>query len=478
MKRKVSKILSLLLALTLMCSFNSNVVFAEEYNVTENPAISDIKIHLPDNVDMTIDNSSIDKESVVKANSDVIASYIADELQIATFQNDTDQNSVIYYGSDTGYLAQTNDYLLYSINLTHGDYLQARLKLPNNAQIDYDLLLFDSALSLIKSSDYITCTDGSGTLDESIGYLAAGDELVYICVYSVGGGGETEAYTLDYSITTNFSDSSEPDENVKEATTLNLGVSGANITGKLNSPIDNDWYSFTVLDSPQYDKIRLSINSSSDTNGCEIEIYQNLLSDYYGMYYMGSGNGGEVELPAGIYYLRIVSTNTFNNFDAGDIPVYNLSVVPVSKADTVSIVYYDLPLNKISYNEGFYYRLEEDRTLPNILIVHGRATYTASDLTKRAAANVKITGEVYDKEWAAIGQPELARVYGSAITDSNGNFTMRIHLYPACGGLSYRVDGNYTHHYDFMRVTISLTNNKDIIARDYFYYYKYSDYTG
>ena len=99
------------------------------------------------------------------------------------------------------------------------------------------------------------------------------DEEVYICVYSVGGGSQTEAYTLDYSVTTDFSDSSEPDENAKEAKTLNIGGAGANVTGNLNSPIDNDWYSFTVLDSPQYDKIRLSIDSSSDANGCNIEIY-------------------------------------------------------------------------------------------------------------------------------------------------------------------------------------------------------------
>lgn len=222
------------------------------------------------------------------------------------------------------------------------------------------------------------------------------------------------------------------------------------------------------LTVPQYDRIRLNIQSSSSTNGCKFEIYQNLVSDYFGMFYMGSGNGGEVVLPAGTYYLRIVSTNTFSDFNAEDIPVYTLSVAPVSKVDMVSIAYFDLPLNKIEYNEGLYDRLEENDMVPNILVVHGRATYKG-----RGAANVIISGEVFDRQWIDGNQPELARVYGTAITDSNGNFTMKIQLNPACGGLSYNI-GYSTHHYDFMRVTVYLANNKSITDRNYFYYYKYS----
>lgn len=244
-----------------------------------------------------------------------------------------------------------------------------------------------------------------------------------------------------------------------------------------NSPIDNDWYSFTVLDSPQYDKIRLSISSSSGMNGCNMEIYQNLVSDYYGMLCIGSGKGGEVGLPAGTYYLRIVSTNTFSNFDAEDIPVYHLSVVPVCKVDQVSIEYFDLPLKRVNYGQGLYQEFAEDRTMPNILVVHGRATYTASDLTERAAANVRISGEVYDQQWADNDQPDMARVYGSAITDSNGKFTMKIYLNSALGGLRYNV-GVSIHYYDYMRVTVNLANNLAIKDVDYFYYLKFEDFIG
>ncbi len=120
MKRKVTKIVSLLSALTLLFAFNSMAAFAKEYNVTENFTIGDIEISVPDTVDMMTDNVSIDKESVVKSNSDRIAEYIANEIRFAAPQNDVEQSSTIYYGSDSGYLAQTNDYLLYFVNLTPG----------------------------------------------------------------------------------------------------------------------------------------------------------------------------------------------------------------------------------------------------------------------------------------------------------------------------------------------------------------------
>ncbi len=99
-------------------------------------------------------------------------------------------------------------------------------------------------------------------MEESIGYLPTSDELVYMGIFSLVGGSTTEAYTLDFSILTNYpelSDSGEPNENAQEAAALNLGSSGATVSGMINSPVDNDWYSFTVIDSPRYNKMRLNL---------------------------------------------------------------------------------------------------------------------------------------------------------------------------------------------------------------------------
>ena len=144
-------------------------------------------------------------------------------------------------GTISNYLTQTNDYHLYSLNLTNGSYLQARLTCPSNANIDYDLLLFDSSLNLIKSSDYVTYITETTTIEESIGYIAGSNINLYLCVYSVNGGSSTDFYTLDFSISSNY-DTNESDENVNEAITASMGASGTTVTRTLSSPIDNDWY--------------------------------------------------------------------------------------------------------------------------------------------------------------------------------------------------------------------------------------------
>ena len=178
MKRKI---LTVLLALVLTTSLSQNYVFAKEYDVKEDTSIGDMEIDLSDNAKIMQRDNLIKEEAVVESNMNRIAMYTADEIQVANTEDEVTQSSELYYGSVSGYLSQTNDYVLYPISISAGNYLQARLTLPNDAQIDYDLLLFDSSLSLIKSSDYVTCTSEERTLDESVGYLATNNEKIYIC---------------------------------------------------------------------------------------------------------------------------------------------------------------------------------------------------------------------------------------------------------------------------------------------------------
>lgn len=470
MKRKI---LAILISSMLTVSIVQNCVFAKEYNVKESISVDDIEIDLSDNAKIILRDNCSEEETVVKSNRSEIAMYTADEIQVASLENDKISNSELYYGSVSGYLSHTNDYVMYPISVSAGDYLQSRLILPNDSQIDYDLLLFDTSLSLIKSSDYVTCTSDKRTLDESVGYLATSDEKIYICVYSVGNGSTTEAYTLDYSLTTNFTDNGEPNENAKESVQLDLNTSGITVSGKINSPIDNDWYSFNVIDSPEYDKIRLNITSDSESNDCRIEIYKNLISDYCAMLMIGSGNGGEISLPSGKYYIRIVSTNSSNNFNAVDIPTYDLIVTPVSRVEDVEINYFEGYCGHIVYDypEGDYYRIEEKK--PNVIAIHGRATYTDDNGIKKGAANVNIYGEVINKQWEANRRPDMAYTDGSVIADSNGFFTLRINLKSGLGGLYYSAPVS-VHHYDLMEVNVTAINNENITDRDYFYLLKSS----
>ena len=478
MKRNViTRFLAIFLSVLLTSSVQVREVCAKEYNVPVSSETGDIEINLGEPIVKVPKEKIFDENTILTDNEIEIQPYMEAEIQLADAQEDSEVTSDIYYGSISGYLSQTNEYRLYPVTLSAGDYFQATLKLPTDSQIDYDLLLFDSSISLIKSSDYVTCTTGNGTLDESVGYLATADEKLYVCVYSVAGGSQTEAYTLDYSVTTNFYDSSEPDENAKEATALQLGTAGVSVSRKLNSPIDNDWYSFTVMDSPTYDKIRLAISSSSATNGCNIEIYRNLVSNYYGMQFIGSGNGGEIELPAGTYFLRVVSTNTFTDFNAGDIPTYTLSVVPVSKVDEVTITSYwsNMGNSNITYSEGTFYRVDENYT--NKIFIKGRAYYTDENGVRQPAANAKIDGKVVDQQWENLNRPDMSTVTSTTTTDSNGYYEIMFTLKMAVGGLSERVIVS-THYYDLMYVTINSANNDTIKAIGKFYYLKYSDYSG
>lgn len=480
--KKFKKWLCGVLSVTMLLGV-SNIACANEPEIEENLEIGmkfemevgDIEINLPDNDVIAADkNMSVDDQAV-EADGDEVVLYSPAEIQ--TFA--MDDESTLYYGTVSGYLTQTGEYALYQVNLTAGNYLQARLSLPNASGIDYDLVLYDSALQVIKTSDYYTFLNSTGTLEESIGYKATTDEQVYMGVFSVGGGSNTLAYTLDFSITTNFSDDSEPNENAKEAYALNVNTSGTSVSRKLNSPIDNDWYVFTVLDTPAYDKIRLNITSSSATNGCMLEIYRNLTSDgYYAMQFIGSGTEGEVALPAGTYYLRIISTNTFSNFNYGEIPTYNLSVSSVPRVDEIEISKFTCynGVDNAEYYEGVLFRMEENQYGDDYVNILGMA-YTIDQFgNKSGAPNVRINAVVIDQQWADDGRDDLAYVFGSAVTDSRGTFVITIWLNEPRGGKVCDT-GDSWHYYDLMKAFISTTSSS-VTDEKYFYYLQKSIWHG
>lgn len=381
--------------------------------------------------------------------------------------------SSLYNWTVSGYLTKTGTYALYAVDLPAGSYLQARLTLPNNNQIDYDLVLYDSALSVIKASDYLTYLNAAGTIPESIGYNAASDERVYIGIFSSFGGSDTETYTLEFSIATNYSENNEPNENAKEAIALTLGEDGANasVSGALNSAIDNDWYSFTVRNNLHYNKMRFDMDFTSKTNGYNLEVYKRISSDYFGMQLVASGNGGEVDLSAGTYYLRVVCTNTINNFNPGDFPTYKLTVSPVSKVDGIRITRYSGGYRwaECTYSEGPHQRTYEVLDMPTIIFITGQVYYKEGP-NEFAANNVIVNATITDPQWEGI-EPEWVTVHGTAVTtaERNGFFEMEVYLNPPRGGLEY-VGSRYIHVYDLMEVLLTTPSNTHAGDYDYFYY--------
>lgn len=486
MTKKVTSILALLMTLILMGSCETIYTFAQEYEVEEDSAIDDIEDNLPeefvfeedfvtddievcftDNNSTKVNKNITDEELNVEINGSEIPLYVADEIEAIDAGDETEQDSIIHCGSVSGYLSETGDYILYPANLSAGDYLQARLSVPSNAEINYALVLYDSSLNVIKLCDYITYLNGTKSLEESIGYLSTSDERIYIGVFACYGGSETEAYTLDFTITTNFlniSDGNEPNENAQEASVLNLGQSGASVSGMLISAIDNEWYTFSVLDKPEYNKIRLQVSSTSNVNGCKMEIYRNLIEDDYAMQLVASGTEGEISLPAGTYFLRVVSTNTFSDFNSGDIPTYNLSVVPVSRVDAIDISSYSgtRGVADVAYPEGLSYCLFDAES--NFINIRGFVYYKDSMGNKHSAANVKLIGKVVNTSWESRNRPDISTTYGTTITRANGYFTMRVNLNRSLGLRTYHGD-----YYDYMTVEIYPQNDSQKCETGYFY---------
>ena len=477
MKKKLKrfKIYALFMALVLMTVSKTQYVFAAENEVQENLPKNDMELSILEDVEVTSGKSLTAEELDVTISGEEPTIYGSEE-QISAISDDT--SSTLYTATVSGCLAKSGDYALYAAELPAGSYLQARLTLPNNNQIDYDLVLYDSALSIIKASDYLTFLNQTGTLEESVGYKAISNEKVYIGIFSSNGGSDTEEYKLDFSIATNYSENNEPNENAKEAVALNLGKSGASVSGALNSAIDNDWYSFTVLDSLNYDKIRLDMDFVSKTNDYNIEIYRNLSTDYYAMQLIAYGKGGQITLSAGTYFLRVVCTNTLNDFNAGDFPTYKLSVIPVTKVDKIKITKFSgYHGATVDYPQGTYYRIDENEYGPNQIMITGWAYYEDIAGNKYAAPNVKVDATITDLQWSAIDRPDMDTVYGSAITDQNGSFTMNIYLNPALGGLSH-VAIVSTHYYDLLQVYLAVSDNTSVNYQDYFYLLKLSDFSG
>lgn len=495
MRRKASKILSLSMALVLMGSFNPLHVSAKEYEdegdcivddvnfgladicgANEGFVVEDMEVCFPNSEGKEVDltaaveglKAEISGEALALYAAEILPADTAEGIQTFAADNRAGQDSTLSFGTLSDYLAEAGAYKLYSLNISAGDYLQARLTVPNNVNIDYALVIFDSELNILKQSDYATCLNGTQALEESVGYLCTSDRLVYIGVLALKGGSTTEAFTLDFSVTTNFSENGEPNENVLEAAGLNLGNSGATVSGSVNSPVDNDWYSFGVINSPKYYKIRFNLTSSSSTNGCKMEIYKNVGTGNLSMQLVGSGSGeGEISLSAGTYYVRIISKNTLNEFNPADIPVYSLSIVPVSKVDSIQIKSLEGPVgsDNCTYHEGTHYRLYD--AVPNWIKVSG-VCYSDTQFNV-IATNVKINVAVYNMDTQSIR-------YGAAVIGNDGWFHITVPVDPAEGKRIYENHPTSTlitfHKYDLMRVIVWPGDDESKNVVDTFYLYQ------
>lgn len=381
----------------------------------------------------------------------------------------------------TDYLTQGNTYKLYSIDLDAGNYLQASLNVPNDASVDYDLVLYDSNLSMLKYSNQIPVSyNGSIPIEESLGYIAQSDETVYIAVFLFSNNSNSLTYTLNLAVSDINEDSSETDDNVNECIDTQLNYANYMENRIINSPIDYDWFKFSVIDDEvYYSKIRLNIlYNGAHANDCKFDLYQNLASGTgnYALYKLVSGNGGEITLDPGEYYLRVSTTDDINSFDINNaITSYCIEIGPETPMTNITITSLTGPnaVNDIEYDFGYLTRIDEMD--PSYVEVSGRATYTDEFNIAHGANNILIQGLVDNTSWDILNQPSLRWSFGEARTSFGGYFTIRIPLQSGCGYWLYH-NGISIHHYDHMRIEVKNKFNSSPNSDRYFYLLKVSDW--
>ncbi len=438
-------------------------------------------ISINDEENFELNEENIDAEETLKvednkAETEELVEDVSDAEEIIETEEELEEAEInqsnYLYTTVSGTLGKPGDYSLLPLELTKGDYLQAKMVPPNEASVDYDLRLYDENFNLLAVSDYATVMlSGDTTIDESIGYVLQADMQVYVCVISTGNGSTSAPFSLDIAVTRNSKDMYEVDETAVKAATIEfVNYSGGSITRNINSPIDSDWYVFNVEDSPAYNKMRIGLTNNSP-NGCKLEIYQNVLgnSSYYGMIKIGEGSGGELKLPAGQYYARIVGNSPMNSFDATNIGSYTFSIEPVGRVDEISITYIDGAGREFMSNyfpEGNYYKIAYyDSTYMSVI---GQAYYLDEKGERHPSPNAMLHGLTINHSQLELGNNGMAYANGTGYTDNMGNYKIFIPLIKGVGLRKY-TSSRLFYFYDFMDIKVNSCDNLDINTVDHFY---------
>ena len=379
-------------------------------------------------------------------------------------------------------LSKANSYHMYSALLYTGDYLQAKLVCPQDKDADFDLLFCDEKMNIVKTSSYGTYMHNNKTEDENLGYKSDKKQQMYIIVYCSSIGQNAGKYTLTYSMTKN-GDENEINDNASEAKSFELGTETIVKNGTIDSPADVDWYKIVVPKNYSYDMVGLELSNTSKDNQLELQLYQNIANNGYAMYQVGRGNRGDVELPAGEYYLKVVTTTSAQNFNRHDIPSYKLQILPVIRPDKVNIIElngYHGTVVKKDYKEGVHYRIDE--TKPNAITITGQAIRVNDKGEEVPASNAVITIRLKDREWDNLNRQDMAITEVRVRTDGNGRFVRTVQFNSTVGGASAQVHDDFgqlvsIHTYDYIYIKI-LNNNNSVLGEDSFYVLKTSEYQG
>ncbi len=338
-------------------------------------------------------------------------------------------------GSLADYIETDGGSKTYSVSLAGGQYLQVRLDLPDDEDIDYDLYILDKNGKIVAYSQYGSYLNGSaGTVSESTGYMVplnAPLETYYIYVWSADGFSSTLPFTVNFAISIpgeydayEISANSRSNDNSTEASTIPVSIDTVELLGRnIHSPIDIDWYKIEVTPSSNYSKLILALSTLS-SNACTFEVYTNTGSPAYHFLQKVPITNGELNVQTGTYYIMV--KNTAAVFNSNDIQDYTLLIESQSIPDGIIItglVGSESSSSAYVAYPGFAARFRSES--PHPVYITGLVYSQVGD-NQYASANTEVTGIYFNSYWYSQNNEDWAFSYGNAVTNASGEFTVSV----------------------------------------------------
>lgn len=355
-------------------------------------------------------------------------------------------------------------------SLSQNQVAQMTLRSPDNASLDYDLMLYKInsegyTEGPISNSALSTCINSNGhTLDESIGYLRTetGSQQYAVFVYARVGGSSTEPFTLTISLdlASNL-DKYEINDSPYYPVSVTMSGEGQITEANLNVVNDQDWFLWRNVDG--FDKLSVSV-----TQGHQVEIYhvegdsQMVLNPYT------VKDGARVFDAAGLNYIRIFSEKSESNFSYAD---YTATLKPYRSAALASRISVTLDGDQGSNSYVTYY----DTTLFRYKDVL-TPTVKVTDSSGRAIEGVRVTMTLVSSFWSESSGNQV-QTYTSSLTDAAGQAVFDVRPPATSGTFAVLLQGAITfrHHVDIDTLVFTVGSAK---TTEQVYRLAYSEYVG
>jgi hypothetical protein len=268
------KFMPLFLAMVMMFGLS---IGSGAISLDDNKIVNDLIIdrYIPD-----IKDIDLDKAETISIEGSPLDREAEELASKSASTNNTTRNQVYYdefegYIHSQGGIAATPNFVVF-----HGEVLQVRMMSPNNANIDYDLLLFESDASgnLIAQVDicgYVTrINPGYGTMPEAVGvYNSSGVTKRYrAVVISYTGFSSTEPFRLHVGIAVT-GDTTEAFQNARNPQRRFLNTqSSTSFSGRIVTYADDDWYITNIPTAANYNTINVTLDANSLAAGYRVQI--------------------------------------------------------------------------------------------------------------------------------------------------------------------------------------------------------------